>query len=82
MTNLRPAAELSATDARRELDAIVASFEDGEMDLDLVVAQLTRATELAQELDRRIKATRLQVESLAPALLAIATDPETGEILA
>jgi len=77
----QPATDLSSTAARRELDAIVAAFEDGDLDLDQVVAQLTRATELATELDRRIKATTLRVEELAPALLAIAADPETGEIL-
>ena len=77
----QPASDLSSTAARRELDTIVAAFEDGDLDLDQVVAQLTRATELATELDRRIKATTLRVEELAPALLAIAADPETGEIL-
>lgn len=77
----QPATDLNSTAARRELDAIVAAFEDGDLDLDQVVAQLTRATELATELDRRIKATTLRVEELAPALLAIAADPETGEIL-
>ena len=59
----------------------IAADLDGDLDLDQVVAQLTRATELATELDRRIKATTLRVEELAPALLAIAADPETGEIL-
>lgn len=77
----QPASEMTAEAARRELDAIVANFEDGDLDLDVVVAQLSRATELAKELDRRIKATRLAVEELTPTLLAIAADPETGEIL-
>ena len=51
----QPATDLSSTAARRELDAIVAAFEDGDLDLDQGGAQLTRATELATELDRRIK---------------------------
>ncbi len=72
---------LSTSEARDELEAIVSYFEQPNADLDQLVSQLERATELAAELDRRITETRLKVEQLTPKLLSIAVDPETGEIV-
>ncbi len=77
----REVAELSTSQARDELEAIVSYFEQPNADLDQLVAQLERATELAAELDRRITETRLKVDALTPKLLSIAVDPETGEIV-
>jgi exodeoxyribonuclease VII small subunit len=71
-------ADLSYTDASRELDEIVAFFEQREVDVDLLVARLERATSIVDELDRRLRRTRAQVEQLVPKLEA-ATDPDREE---
>jgi exodeoxyribonuclease VII small subunit len=75
-----PVEELSYTDASRELDAIVEFFEQREVDVDILVARLERATALIDELDRRLRHTRTQVEDLVPRLDALASevDPERG----
>lgn len=65
-----PVAELSYTAASRELDDIVAFFEQREVDVDLLVSRLERATAIVDELDRRIRQTRMQVEQLVPRLEA------------
>ena len=62
-----PVAELSYTDASRELDEIVAFFEQGDLDVDQLVGRLERATAIVDELDRRVRKTRAQVEELASA---------------
>jgi len=63
-----PVAELSYTDASRELDEIVAFFEQGDLDVDQLVGRLERATAIVDELDRRLRRTRSQVEDLVPRL--------------
>jgi exodeoxyribonuclease VII small subunit len=65
-----PVADLSYTEASRELDDIVAFFEQREVDVDLLVARLERATTIVDELDRRLRRTRAQVEQLVPRLEA------------
>jgi exodeoxyribonuclease VII small subunit len=67
-----PAAELTYTEASRELDDIVAFFESEEVDVDQLVARLERATAIVDELDRRIRRTRAQVEEFVPRLEALA----------
>ena len=49
--------QLSYTEASRELDAIVDFFEQREVDVDVLVARLERATALIDELDRRLRQT-------------------------
>ena len=71
-----PVSELSYTDASRELDSIVEFFEQREVDVDVLVAQLERATSLIDELDRRLRHTRDQVEELVPRLGALAGEIE------
>lgn len=66
-------ADLSYTDASRELDEIVAFFEGREVDVDQLVARLERATAIVDELDRRLRRTRAQVEELVPRLAAATT---------
>lgn len=68
----RPVSELGYSDASRELDEIVAFFEQRDVDVDQLVAQLERATAIVDELDRRLRRTRLQVEELVPRLAAMA----------
>ena len=63
-------ADLSYTEASRELDEIVAFFEQREVDVDQLVARLERATAIVDELDRRLRRTRAQVEELVPRLAA------------
>jgi exodeoxyribonuclease VII small subunit len=66
-----PPAELSYAEATAELDAILAELDQGQVDVDRLGERFHRATELVEELDRRIRATRRQVESLAPRLDAV-----------
>ena len=67
-----PVGELSYTEASRELDDIVDFFEQREVDVDLLVARLERATTIVDELDRRLRRTKAQVEQLVPRLEAAA----------
>ena len=45
--------DLSYSDAGAELDAIIEEFETGVIDVDRLVEQLQRATDIVDELDRR-----------------------------
>ena len=74
-----PVAELSYTDASRELDEIVEFFEHRDVDVDQLVARLERATAIVDELDRRVRRTRSQVEQLVPRLSATARGEERDE---
>lgn len=65
-----PVSQLTYTEASRELDSIVEFFEQREVDVDLLVTRLERATAIVDELDRRIRQTRMQVEELVPRLEA------------
>ena len=71
-----PVEALSYTDASRALAAIVQFFEQREVDVDVLVARLERATALIDELDRRLRHTRTQVEELVPRLDALASEAE------
>lgn len=62
------------SDASRELDAIVTSFDDGDVSVDDLVAKLERATEIITALEARLGATRSRVEELSPRLA-----PDDGE---
>ncbi|MGI9023153.1 MAG: exodeoxyribonuclease VII small subunit, partial [Acidimicrobiales bacterium] len=56
-------ADLSYADATAELDAIIAEFDQGQVDVDRLAARFQRATELVEELDRRIRVNREKVEA-------------------
>jgi exodeoxyribonuclease VII small subunit len=58
----------SWNEASAELNAIVASFDQGEVSVDDLFVKLQRATELLSDLEGRLKATVAQVEELAPRL--------------
>lgn len=66
-----PPSGLSYAEATAELDAILAELDRGQVDVDRLAERFRRATELVEELDRRIRDTRRQVESLAPRLDAV-----------
>jgi exodeoxyribonuclease VII small subunit len=74
-----PVSEMSYTEASRELDAIVDFFEHRDVDVDQLVARLERATAIVDELDRRVRKTREQVEQLVPRLQAAIGDSEDSE---
>lgn len=67
-----PVEELGYAEASRELDDIVTFFDQRDIDVDLLVSRLERATAIIEELDRRLRRTRLQVEELVPRLTSSA----------
>ena len=67
-----PPADLSYAEVTAELDAIIAEFDQGQVDVDRLAERFQRATELVEELDRRIRLNRRKVEDLAPRLDAVA----------
>ena len=73
-----PVDQLSYTEASRELDSIVDFFEQREVDVDVLVVRLERATALIDELDKRLRQTRAQVEELVPRLDALADEAGGG----
>lgn len=80
-----PVEELTYTEASRELDEIVHFFEQREVDVDQLVGRLVRATSLVEELDKRLRQTRMQVEQLVPRLAAVLSDspaPRPGSVVA
>jgi exonuclease VII small subunit len=66
-----PVEEMSYTEASAELDRIVGFFEGREVDVDQLVGRLVRATAIIEELDKRLRLTRMQVEQLVPRLTAV-----------
>ncbi|MHB8287701.1 MAG: exodeoxyribonuclease VII small subunit [Acidimicrobiales bacterium] len=67
-TNATPVATLGYAQAKDELDNIVEELEDGRVDIDELVARMQRASEIVEELERRIIATKKQVDELLPKL--------------
>ena len=72
----RPVESMSYTEASAELDAIVHFFEQRDVDVDQLVGKLVRATAIVEELDKRLRKTRLQVEQLVPRLAAVLADDD------
>ena len=60
-------------EAAEELNAIVASFDEGEVTVDDLFVKLERATQIIESLEERLSATKAKVEELAPRLSRIAT---------
>jgi len=59
-------------DAAEELNAIVASFDLGEVSVDDLFAKLERATQIIESLEERLTATKAKVEELAPRIARVA----------
>lgn len=55
-------------EAASELDAIVESFDEGEVSVDELFAKLERATTIIEALEERLRSTKARVEELAPRL--------------
>ena len=53
-------------EAASELDAIVASFDEGEVSVDDLFVKLERATAIIEALEARLDATKAKVDELAP----------------
>lgn len=61
-------------EAANELDAIVASFDEGEVSVDDLFVKLERATQIIETLESRLDATRSKVDELAPRLARVVED--------
>jgi exodeoxyribonuclease VII small subunit len=64
----------SWNEAADELNAIVASFDQGEVSVDDLFVKLERATEIIESLEARLDATKAKVEELAPRIARVADD--------
>ncbi len=61
-------------DAADELNAIVASFDEGEVSVDELFAKLERATAIIEALEERLALTKAKVEELTPRISRIIED--------
>jgi exodeoxyribonuclease VII small subunit len=59
-------------EAARELNAIVASFDEGEVSVDDLFAKLERATTIIEALETRLALTKAKVEELTPRIAKVA----------
>ena len=60
-------------EAAEELNAIVDSFDQGEVSVDDLFVKLERATQIIESLEERLVATKAKVEELAPRISRVAT---------
>ena len=65
---LRPVGELGYSEAAAELDGIIAELDRGVVDVDVLEVSLSRAVEIVEELDRRIRGARERVSAILPRL--------------
>ena len=61
-------------EAASELNAIVESFDEGEVSVDDLLVKLERATAIIESLEARLDATKAKVEELAPRIAQVAND--------
>ncbi len=61
-------------EAANELNAIVASFDEGEVSVDDLFVKLERATAIIEALEARLDATKAKVEELAPRIARVADE--------
>ena len=61
-------------EAASELNAIVESFDEGEVSVDDLFVKLERATAIIESLEARLDATKARVEELAPRIAQVAND--------
>lgn len=61
-------------EAANELNAIVASFDEGEVSVDDLFVKLERATQIIESLEARLDATKAKVEELAPRIARVAEE--------
>jgi len=61
-------------EAASELNAIVESFDEGEVSVDDLFVKLERAIAIIESLEARLDATKAKVEELAPRIAQVAND--------
>jgi exodeoxyribonuclease VII small subunit len=59
-------------EAANELNAIVVSFDEGDVSVDDLFSKLERATEIIEALETRLATTRAKVEELTPRIAKVA----------
>lgn len=59
-------------EAANELNAIVASFDEGEVSVDELFEKLERATSIIEALEERLSATKARVDELSPRIAKVA----------
>jgi len=59
-------------EASSELNAIVASFDEGEVSVDDLFVKLERATTIIEALEARLALTKAKVEELTPRIAKVA----------
>jgi exodeoxyribonuclease VII small subunit len=59
-------------EAASELNAIVASFDEGEVSVDELFAKLERATTIIEALEERLSVTKARVDELTPRIAKVA----------
>jgi exonuclease VII small subunit len=73
-----PVSELGYTEAADELDRIINELDRGVVDVDILEERLSRAVEIVEELDRRIRGARERVNTILPRLEAAGPDEDSG----
>jgi exodeoxyribonuclease VII small subunit len=58
-------------EAASELNAIVASFDEGEVSVDDLFTQLERATAIIESLEARLALTKAKVDELTPRIARV-----------
>jgi exodeoxyribonuclease VII small subunit len=58
-------------EASSELNAIVASFDEGEVSVDDLFVKLERATTIIEALESRLALTKAKVEELTPRIVRV-----------
>ena len=61
-------------EAATELNAIVESFDEGEVSVDDLFVKLERATAIIESLEAQLDATKAKVEEQAPRIAQVAND--------
>jgi exodeoxyribonuclease VII small subunit len=61
-------------EAADELNAIVASFDEGEVSVDELFEKLERATAIIESLEARLALTRAKVDELTPRIARVIDD--------
>jgi exodeoxyribonuclease VII small subunit len=59
-------------EAADELNAIVASFDEGEVSVDELFSKLERATTIIESLESRLALTKAKVDELTPRISRVA----------
>jgi exodeoxyribonuclease VII small subunit len=61
-------------EAADELNAIVASFDEGEVSVDDLFTKLERATAIIESLEERLALTKAKVDELTPRIARVIED--------